>query len=222
MIWRDRSIIFWKIACGIVQPSLFRPDAPPFDDLRVRRARTLNARPAGDRREDVPASRPSRQPISSRHNRCLLRRYRCGRRMSARQTARSPRPAGSWIGMYPPARRPAAGHRLDRRRRQCVESAHCSPARQAQTIDPFSARQRGNVDCCYVSLARIVQHNALYVVRKNGGGCSRYLRGKPALPSRARSRATVSFKRSGAAEPKERRSPPQWQPASSSRVPTVS
>jgi hypothetical protein len=87
MIWRDRSIIFWKIACGIVQPSLFRPDAPPLDDLRVRRARTLNARPAGERREDVPAPRPSRQPISSRHNRCLLRRYRCGRRMSARQTA---------------------------------------------------------------------------------------------------------------------------------------
>jgi hypothetical protein len=71
-------------------------------------------------------------------------------RMSARQTARSPRPAGSWIRMYPPARRPAAGHRLDLRRRQCVESAHCSPARQAQTIDPLSARQRGNVDCYYV------------------------------------------------------------------------
>ena len=150
MIWRDRSIIAWKIACGIVQPSLFRRDAPPFDDLRVRRARTLNARPTGDRREDVPAPRPSRQPISSRHNRCLLRRHRCGRRMSARQTARSPRPAGSWIGMYPPARRPAAGHRLDRRRRQCVESAHGSPARQAQTIDPLSDRQRGNVDCYYV------------------------------------------------------------------------
>src|SRR5450755_4881886 len=46
MIWRDRSIIAWKIACGIVQPSLFRPDAPPFDDLRVdARGRSMLDRP---------------------------------------------------------------------------------------------------------------------------------------------------------------------------------